>query len=89
VAFTIDIPDDVSRALEHRWGDLSRRVMEALAIEASEGLLTQHQVGKLLGLESRLDVEEFLKNHGAPADYTLQDLQDDLGRLDAVKPAPK
>ena len=90
MAFTIDIPDDISRALEQRWGDLSRRVMEALALEAySEGLLTQHQVGKLLGFESRFEIEGFLKKRGAPPDYTPEDLEEDLRRLAGVEPTPR
>lgn len=90
MAFTINIPDDVSQALEQRWGDLSRHVMEALAIEAySEGLLTQHQVGKLLGFDSRFETEAFLKKRDAPPDYTPEDLEEDLRRLRGVEPAPK
>lgn len=85
MALTIDIPDDISEALEQRWGDLSKHVREALAIEAyAEDLLTQHQVGRLLGLASRFDVEAFFKRHGVSSGYTSNDLQDDVQTLDSA-----
>lgn len=82
MALTINIPDDISEALEQRWGDLSRRVIEALALEAyAEDLLTEHQLGRLLGLPSRFDVEAFLKERRVPSGYSNEDLDEDARRL--------
>lgn len=82
MVLNIDIPEDISRVLEKRWGDLSKHVLEEIALQGyAEGLLTQQQVGRLLGFRSRLEAEAFLKEHGAPPDYTLQDVEEDLQTL--------
>ncbi|MEX2303927.1 MAG: UPF0175 family protein [Bryobacterales bacterium] len=82
MALTIDIPDDISEILAQRWGDLSRRVIETMALEAyAEDLLTEHQLGRLLGLPSRFDVEAFLKQRRVPSGYTNEDLDEDVRRL--------
>jgi Uncharacterised protein family (UPF0175) len=71
-------------------GGLSRRVVEVLAKEAySEGPLTEHQVGKLFGLESGFETEAFFKKRGAPSDYTSGDLEEDRRRLRGAEPTPK
>lgn len=55
------------------------RVLEALAVEAYRtGVLTEPQVRRLLGLESRFQVHALLKAHHVPLQYTAQDLEDDL-----------
>ena len=52
---TIQLPDDISAALEERWDDVPRRSLEAIAVEAyRSGALAESQVRRLLGLESRL-----------------------------------
>jgi len=54
-------------------------VLEALAVEAYRtGVLTEPQVRRLLGLESRFQVHALLKAHHVPLQYTAQDLEDDL-----------
>jgi predicted HTH domain antitoxin len=76
---TIDLPDDVSAALENRWDDVPRRSLEAIAVEAYRtGALTETQVLRLLRLESRFQVHELLKEHRVPLRYTEADLEDDL-----------
>jgi Uncharacterised protein family (UPF0175) len=53
----IELPEDVSRALRERWGDVSRRTLEAIALEGyRSGALTESQVRRLLGFETRMDV---------------------------------
>ena len=45
------MPEDVRRALEGRWGNLSRRLTENLALDGyRQGLLSLAQVRRLLGL---------------------------------------
>ncbi|MBI3744170.1 MAG: UPF0175 family protein [Chloroflexi bacterium] len=52
MALSIEMPDDVRSALEQRWGDLSRRLTEDLAIDGyRQGLLSLSQVRRLLGLK--------------------------------------
>jgi len=80
----LDLPDDVVRGLEEKWRDLPRGVLESVALEGfRSGALSQEQIRKLLGFATRVDVDRFLKEHGA-FDYTLNDLEQDretLGRL--------
>jgi uncharacterized protein UPF0175 len=40
--------------------------------------LTESQIRRLLGLESRLQVHALLKEHNVPLQYTATDLEDDL-----------
>ncbi len=81
---SVDLPDDVVRDLEEKWKDLPRGVLESIAVEGYRaGALSEEQVRRLLGLPTRIDVDGFLKLHGA-YDYTLGDLEQDretLGRL--------
>jgi hypothetical protein len=47
---TIQLPDDISAALEEQWDDVPRRSLEAIAIEAyRSGALTESQVRRLWG----------------------------------------
>jgi predicted HTH domain antitoxin len=71
---TIHIPDDLARSLGQAHGDLSRRTLEALAIDGyRRGSLTQLQVGQLLGL-SRIETEDLLARHVALYDYDPAEL---------------
>lgn len=76
---TIQLPDDISAALEEQWDDVPRRSLEAIAVEAYRtGALTESQVRRLLGLESRFQVHALLKEHLVALHYTAADLEDDL-----------
>jgi hypothetical protein len=78
----IQLPDEVGRALMARGADLSRAVLEAVAIEAyRSGAITSAQVQEMLGLRSRWDVESFLHRAEAYHDYTMDDLDRDLAAI--------
>jgi len=78
----IEIPDEVEKRLRARWGDLSRRALEAVAIEAyRSGALTAAEVQQMLGLASRWAVESFLRQADAFLDYGPDDLRRDLQEL--------
>jgi predicted HTH domain antitoxin len=71
---TIHIPDDLARSLGQGGGDVSRRTLEALAIDGyRQGSLTQLQVGQLLGI-SRIETEDLLAQHVALYDYDPTEL---------------
>jgi len=85
VAVAIEIPDDLERQLKASWSDLPR-VLEAVALEAYRSeALTPAQIGRLLGMASRWDVEEFLRSAGVPLHYDDADLARDRGALGAVR----
>jgi hypothetical protein len=75
----IDVPEEIARQLEAKWGDLPGRAREALAIEGyRSGGLSQAQVQQLLGLATRWEVDALLKGANVYLDYTESDLDRDL-----------
>jgi predicted HTH domain antitoxin len=82
---TIQIPEDLARSLRHEGGDLSRRTLEALAIDGyRSGALTEEQVRRILGFGTRMQVHEFLKEHHVYLNYGPQDLEQDMQTLRQV-----
>jgi Uncharacterised protein family (UPF0175) len=76
---TIQLPEDISTALEAQWDNVPRRSLEAIAIEGYRtGGLTEAQVRRLLELDTRFQVHALLKEHHVPLRYTEADVQDDL-----------
>ena len=74
---TVELPDDVARQLREKQPDLSRAVLEAIAIEAvRESTITSGKAAEMLGL-SRDAMDGILKRAGIYLDYTLDDLQRD------------
>jgi predicted HTH domain antitoxin len=75
----IDLPQDVTEALQEKWGDLPRRTLESVAIEGYRtGALTEGQIRRMLGFETRMEVHELLKKAGVPLDYGEADLAHDI-----------
>lgn len=78
----IQIPDEVGRALMARRADVTRAVLEAVAIEAyRSGAITPAQVQEMLGLRSRWETESFLHRAEAYHDYTMDDLDRDIAAI--------
>ncbi len=74
---TIRIPDDLATRLAAA-GDLSRRTLEALAVEEFRlGHLTQAELRRLLGFGTREALDGFLKAHNVYTPYSLDDLEQD------------
>jgi predicted HTH domain antitoxin len=73
---SLDLPDDVVRQLAEAGQDLSRAALEALAIDAyRRDRITAHQLGQWLEIPSRDELDGFLKRHGVPLEYTMDDLE--------------
>src|ERR1700722_5009288 len=63
---TLHIPDDIAKQLSAAGADVSRRALEAIALEGyREQTLTLYQVSEILGL-SRVETEDFLGRHHVP-----------------------
>jgi len=63
---TLHVPHDVGKRLTAAGGDVSRRALEALALEGyREHALALYQVSEMLGL-SRVETEDFLGQHQVP-----------------------
>ena len=75
----LELPEDIARALAGERQDLGRTTAESLAIEGYRcGRLSEEQVRRLLGFQSRLQVHSFLKEHEVHLNYTERDLEYDL-----------
>ncbi|HEY3568979.1 MAG TPA: UPF0175 family protein [Thermoanaerobaculia bacterium] len=78
----LQVPDDIVERLRARSGDLSRRALESLAADAyRDGSITSAEVQRMLGFESRMETDAFLKREGAYLRYTEEDLQRDIETL--------
>jgi predicted HTH domain antitoxin len=83
----IEIPDEVARQLAARSGELSRAVLEAVAVEAyRSGTITPAQVQQMLGLRSRWETEDLLRRAQAYHDYTMDDLTRDIAAIRDASP---
>jgi len=72
----IHVPDDVAASMP--WEDAPRHLLEQIALEGyQEGWLSEAQIRRLLGYGTRMQVHGFLKDHGVPLNYTLEDLEQD------------
>jgi Uncharacterised protein family (UPF0175) len=79
---TVYIPDDIATRLRQADGDLSRRALEALALEEYKGgHLTKPELRRLLGFETRYELDGFLKEHGVYEGFTLEEIEQQVEGL--------
>ena len=75
---TLNLPDELYAALSGSGQELSRAAFEAIALEAyRERKLTTAQLRRILGFETRHQLDGFLKEHEVWLDYTWQNLEQD------------
>jgi predicted HTH domain antitoxin len=73
---TLDIPDNLAQQLIAAGKDPSREALEALAVEGYRTQrLTESEVRRMLGYETRMQVHALLKEHDVYLHYTLADLE--------------
>jgi len=76
---TFSLPEDLAGKLQEQWGDRFRRVLESLVAQAyREESLRLGEVRRLLGHETRMETEAFLKEQGAFLDYSEEELEQNL-----------
>ena len=79
MSVTIDLPEGHFGCSHEQWDDVPRRSLEAIAVEAYRTeALTESQIRRLLGFETRFEVHALLKEHQVPLRYTAADLEADL-----------
>jgi chromosome segregation and condensation protein ScpB len=82
---TIELPEELARALASSGGDLSRAALEALATEAyREQKISHCQLRRILGFETRMELDAFLKARGLELEYTAEDLERDRATLNRL-----
>jgi hypothetical protein len=75
---TVEIPDNAVADLTAAGQDPARALLEAFALEGYRaGRLSEAGVRRLLGFETRYEVDGFLYEHGAFIPYTMKDLDRD------------
>ena len=83
MSVTIELPEEIERQLETEWGNLPRRALEAVALEGyRSGALTLAQLRRILGFETRMEADAFLKQHGVYLEYSVEDLKRDRETLE-------
>lgn len=79
---TVPIPDDLADRLIADGDDLSRRALEGFGLEEYRvGRITKAELRRLLGFETRYDLDGFLKAHEVWMNYTIEDLRREVATL--------
>ncbi len=74
----IEVPDDIANALQEKWQDMPRGVLESIALEGYRcGALGEELARRLLDFPTRFEVHAFLKEHDVPLNYRMEDLEQD------------
>lgn len=75
----IELPEEILRALSRGGTDVSRHVLEAVAKEGyRSGLLSLGEVAQLLGFESSIEADTYLRSAGVPLSYSVDDFENDM-----------
>lgn len=75
----IDLPEDIAVRLRSKRKDLSRQALEALALECyRSGALTESQIRRMLGFETRLEVNSFLRDHSFYYNYAPSEIDREI-----------
>jgi len=73
---TIELPEDIGQQLTSKWRDLPRAALEALALQAYRAkMLSTEQLCRLLGFETRYDLDGYLKQHQVWLEYSFEDFE--------------
>ena len=81
MTITLNLAEDIAQHLVSHGEDPARTALEALALEGYRSrTLSEEQIRRMLGFETRMDVHAFLKQHDVYLNYTSRDLQDDFGQ---------
>ncbi len=83
---TLNIPDDLASRMNVAGNDLSRRALEGLALEEyRNGHLSEPELLRLLGFQTRYELDGFLKAHGIYENVTLADIERDIADLESLR----
>lgn len=81
----LSIPDEIAADLQPNGEDVSRRLLEMAALEGyKSGELSAHQVQKMLGFETRMEVDGFLKKHEVLDEMTLEEFDQQSAALEKL-----
>ena len=84
-AVILEFPEDILAQLESKWRDVPRAAREVVLAEGyRDGLITAEQLRQALGLDTRMEIDEFLKLHNIPS-YTVDDFEHDRATLQELR----
>ena len=73
---TINLPEDVVNVFSANGENIEREILQATALEGyREGKLSQAQVRRMLGFQTDMQVDAFLKEHQIYLEYGLDDIK--------------
>jgi predicted HTH domain antitoxin len=76
---TLELPDDIAIQLQLQSPNISRRVLELIAVDNyRQGNIGAAEVHRILNLSSRWETYQFLKQEQAYLPYTEEDLEEDI-----------
>lgn len=82
---TANIPDDVLQQLIRAGQDPSRAVLELAVVEAyREGRISEPQLMVVLGIETRDELDGFLKARDVWSEYSIQELEADRAAMEEI-----
>ena len=83
---TLQVPDDLAPVAIPPGQDPAQAALEALAIEGYRaGRLTESQVRRMLGYETRYEVHTLLAEHNVCFHYSLESLTQDIAASDRMQ----
>lgn len=86
MTLTVEIPDVAAPALQESFAEMSRAMVESLAVEGyRSGRISAFTAGQLLGHSSRWETEDFLSQHDAWPGQTVEELDRELAGLHNVQ----
>ncbi len=73
---TLDLPEELSSAISSGRSDLQRAAFEAIALEAfRERRLSAAQLRRILGFETRDQLDTFLKGREVWQDFSVEEFE--------------
>jgi hypothetical protein len=82
---TMEIPEELARSLHAAGGDVSRHVLETLALEEfKQGRLSKPELRRALGFADSYELDGFLKRHQVWIEYDEEDLARERAALDRL-----
>lgn len=76
MSVTVTLPDEV---FQNVGGETGRKVLEQVAIEGyKSGELTAYQIQLMLGFDTPMEVDGFLKEHKIYLNYSEQEILEDF-----------
>ena len=79
MTITVEVPDALEDRIFANGQEPARAVLEAMALEGYRTeRLTESDICKLLGYQTRMEVHAFLKEHKTYLHYTMEDLDHDI-----------